>query len=312
MSHVSISNQPTDSFDEFKDLVSSTSFILKTCQRTLIIEPRVENIESPLMRECPELSFAGPKGYQFLLEVICGLRSRLLGENEIVGQFKEAYEGYLEKEKRNSDILLLLQKLFKDAKDIRTQYLSEVGQYSYAGITKKLISNRSTMNKLLVVGSGQLAEDILKVMHRKFDIHLLARNEEKVKELKNNYDFKILDWAKFNDAARYATIVNTIGSKEVLFSEKFFKTYLLLNGQKSLFIDLGSPSAIETNYDVGNGVIRLQDIFEMSEQLNQEKKGKIHQAMRGVEEVVQKRWSYLRKKSLMKSGLTTDEQSANC
>ena len=77
------------------------------------------------------------------------------------------------------------------------------------------------MNKILVVGSGQLAEDILKVMHRKFDIHLLARNEEKVKELKNNYDFKILDWSKFNDAARYGTIVNTIGSKEILSVKSF-------------------------------------------------------------------------------------------
>ena len=152
MSHVSIYNLPTDSFDEFKDLVSSTSFILKTCQRTLIIEPRVENIGVSINERMPELSFAGTKGYQFLLEVICGLRSRLLGENEIVGQFKEAYEGYLEKEKRNSDILLLLQKLFKDIKTLELSTFLKSLDIATQEL-QKLISNRSTMNKLLVVGS---------------------------------------------------------------------------------------------------------------------------------------------------------------
>ena len=93
----------------------------------------------------------------------------------------------------------------------------------------------------MITGSGQLTEDLLKVLHRKFDLHLLARNKEKVAKLKETYDFKVIAWEEFNEAINFGSIVNTIGSEDILFDEGFFKTFLLLNGQKKSFIDLGAP-----------------------------------------------------------------------
>ena len=60
------------------------------------------------------------------MEVICGLKSRLLGETEIVSQFKDAFDKFLNQEIRDPIVTLTLQKLFKDAKEIRHHHLSDV------------------------------------------------------------------------------------------------------------------------------------------------------------------------------------------
>ena len=295
LSFLSVYNLPVDTIDNEEQIRAHGHFILKTCQRTLVVTSEAHEICLSLRSQMSNL-LQGPDGYQFLLEVICGLKSRLLGETEIVYQFKEAFDKFLAQEVRDPIVALTLQKLFKDAKEIRKNHLGDVGQYSYAGMTKKLITNRDHGPLILLVGSGQLSQDILKVMSKKFNIHLRARNNEKIKELAQNFKFKELSWDYFKESTQYQVVINTVGSEEKLFNHQFFKTWLLLHGHRGLFIDLGSPSSIETTYDVTNGVIRLDDIFQMSDQLNEEKKEKIQEAQGGISHLVETRWSLLRKK----------------
>jgi len=125
---------------------------------------------------------------------------------------------------------------------------------------------------------------------------LLARNEDKVAELQKDFKFKTISWENFKEATQYQIVVNTVGSEETLFGPQFFRTWLLLHGHRGLFIDLGSPSCIDTSYDVTNGVIRLDDIFQMSDQLNEEKKEKIEEAQDGISKLVENRWMLLKKK----------------
>jgi len=70
------------------------AFVLQTCQRSLVLsfsEHAVDNHNDTLYHWKHEADEA----YIFLLETICGLNSKLLGENEIVGQFKSAYQQFL-------------------------------------------------------------------------------------------------------------------------------------------------------------------------------------------------------------------------
>ncbi len=308
MSFLTVFNLPVDTIENEDEIRLQGHFILKTCQRTLVVTSRSPKICLSLKSQINSI-LEGPRGYQFLLEVICGLKSRLLGETEIVSQFKEAFDSFLSQENRDPIVTLTLQKLFKDAKEIRHNHLGDVGQYSYAGMTKKLITNRDHGPLILLVGSGQLAKDILKVMNKKFNIHLLARNDHKVSSLQANYQFTPICWSNFKEASQYQVVVNTVGTYNSLFNQQFFKTWLLLHGHRGLFIDLGSPSSIETNYDVTNGVIRLDDIFQMSDQLNEEKREKILEAQGGIAKLVSNRWELLRKK-IMKDNLRPiiDEQ----
>ena len=101
--------------------LTGTTFILKTCQRSLVLSLNNCPFKSQDL-QAHELK-TGATAYFFLLETICGLKSKLIGENEIVGQFKEAYKIYSQSTFKDTKLLLILEKLFKDAKDIRTQYL---------------------------------------------------------------------------------------------------------------------------------------------------------------------------------------------
>src|SRR6476469_5778019 len=69
------------------------SFILSTCQRTIVLAMNHDPLRHP-EKLPPHDLVMGEAAYLFLLETICGLKSKLIGENEIVGQFKEAYKLY--------------------------------------------------------------------------------------------------------------------------------------------------------------------------------------------------------------------------
>ena len=129
-------------------------FSLKTCQRHLIIA--LGDIPSPALSgatQCQEMvERRGEDAYHYLLEVVCGIQSRVLVESEIVGQFKQAYGQYLQSPKRQRQLIRILEKLLKDAKEIRTDYLEGVGQKTYAAITRKLIFGQGIPKRILING----------------------------------------------------------------------------------------------------------------------------------------------------------------
>ncbi len=71
------------------------SFVMKTCQRTLVLSFGECNVSKPQNTEVSHEIYHGTEAYTYLLEIICGLKSKLVGENEIVGQFKTSYKEYV-------------------------------------------------------------------------------------------------------------------------------------------------------------------------------------------------------------------------
>jgi len=257
-------------------------FVLKTCQRTLILGfgklPFYHLEDQNDIRDM----YNGQQAYIFLLETICGLKSEVLAEYEVVGQFKEAYQQYVQLPFKKNHILTLMEKLFQDSKKIRTDYLTEIGQLTYAGIARKLIHSRFCDGDVLVVGSGSLAEDLVKLLKKKHRVFISARNSERVAALAMEHGLEIIAWRDYDIYKKFNSIVNTIGTEEILFDEDFFHSWkqsLPTNDRDSkLFIDLGSPSVINTHLSEADGVLRLEDIFRQSAQMNIEKMEKIARA----------------------------------
>lgn len=265
------------------------AFVLITCQRTIILTTS-EFSESD--RALGKYYF-GKSAYHFLMETICGLQSKLKGESEIVAQFKEAFSNYLKEDIRSSLILRVLEKLFKDAKEVRKEHLIKIGQQSYAGITRRIIQSKYDSGDVLILGSGQLARDSIKHLMKKYNIYISARNPEKVQEIINdfpNVDIKTVSWKDYKEYFKFDTYVNTIGCSGKIFAEEFFTGHCPNN---SIFVDLGSPSAIQTAYDKKQGVYRLGDILNHGSMLEEEKVEKIDQAKLAIESLVEKRAKHL-------------------
>jgi len=254
-------------------------FVLKTCQRTLVLGfgqlPFYHLEDQNDIREM----FTANHAYIFLLETICGLKSEVLAEYEIVGQFKDAYHNYSQLPFKKTNITSLLEKLFKDQKKIRTDHLREIGQLSYAGIARKLVHSKKCESDVLVIGSGSLSQDVIKLLKKKHKVFISARNSDKVQQLANEHSLEVIEWKNVDTYQKFDSIINTIGAHEILFDDAFFtnwKNSSLINDRDSkLFIDLGSPSVIKTELKEPDGVYRLEDIFRQSAQMNIEKMEKI-------------------------------------
>src|ERR1043165_3827603 len=76
--------------------------------------------------------FVGESAYQFCLEVVCGLHSPMVGETEVLGQFKELVSA--KNIERPPLISKFLHSILVDAKEIRHKHLSKLGGQSYGSL----------------------------------------------------------------------------------------------------------------------------------------------------------------------------------
>lgn len=270
----------------------SNAFVLRTCQRTLVL---AFNHFPFHHHNIPKHTLVtGQDAYLYLLETICGLKSKLIGENEIVGQFKEAYKIYSSSTIKDTKLLLILEKLFKDAKDIRTQYLIGISQKTYASLTRRHLIQKSKADHVVVVGSGALAEDLINQFKKKAKVSICARNAEKARELAETHGLSVIPWESRAGLSDFPFIANTVGVNEVLFDEVFFSNWK--NHSHKLFVDLGSPSSIKTSLPLSEGVVRLEDIFNEGAVIESQKQAQIAQAKAAMVSVALKRQALFNEK----------------
>lgn len=270
-------------------VISSDSafFMLSTCQRTLILSFEHINLTQEQQQSIIE-SKVGKEAYGYLLEIICGLKSKLLGENEIVGQFKTAYKQYMSIENKDSRLIAIIEKLFKDAKEIRSSYLTGLGQKTYSCIARKQIVSKHKACSVLIIGSGQLAEDLINQFKKKIDVFICARNSSAVRKLVKEHNIQSLPWEDFNKIKEFPFIANSIGFNGVLFNQDFFNEWAMKHNNK-LFVDLGSPSSISTTLSYHQGVMKLEDVFKEGAIHENHKKQQVEMARKALDGIVEKR-----------------------
>lgn len=277
-------------------LETSGLFVLRTCQRTLVMGFG-ERPNSIILDTKPLEVFNGRQAYSFLLETICGLKSKVLGEYEIVAQFKQAYAEYVALEQRETAIMQVLEKLFQDAKTVRSSHLLEIGSHTYGGLARKLLMRHCPEQKgrVLVMGSGKLAEETLKLLTRKFDVYLSARNFDRVATLHDTYGIRPVEWFSPGLYREFSLVVNTIGINKKIYCDEFFGDWHTRHdiGRRA-FIDLGSPSAISTHLESNHGVYRLEDVFRFQEELDEQKRSKLANAQAAIISLVEQRAEHLK------------------
>jgi len=287
LNNIFLLNYPSDVTVDLKKM-DQAPFILSTCQRNLVVYYNQESIS-------PTQGFSyqaqGVEAYQYLLEIICGLQSKLIAESEIVSQFKHAYKSYLEKENRNSSLIRVLEKLFKDAKCIRSEYLKGISQKTYSYIARKNLVGKYQGKEVLILGSGKMAEDLILQMNKKARIYLSSRNSQKARELKEQYKMiQIVDWDKKEEFSQFSHIANTIGYEGQLLSENFFDTWEKKHRRQfKLFLDLGSPSCIKTPMTLSEGVMRLEDVFQEGSIKQKQETEQIQLAQVNLEKIAHRR-----------------------
>lgn len=266
-------------------------FIIKTCQRTIILgfNQKPSQYVPKAIQTIEQLT--GKEAYQFVLETICGLKSKLLGEHEIVNQFKDAYTNYINSGKTNSHILSILEKIFKDAKEVRKKHLTEIGLLTYAGIARKILIEDKYTGPVIVYGSGQLAEDLLRILIKKFEVTLCARNEVAAKKLIEKYGGNFLPFEQRNTQQEFQIYINTIGTTDNIFTDNHLNK--IQDNENFIFIDMTEPSPIPSSFNESKHFFRLDTIFKKGKELGQKNQQKIESALKKINDITQHRHTNL-------------------
>jgi len=190
----------------------------RTCLRRIVLLHRSETVA--LIPNLPGGSetYSGQAAYNFLLEVICGLRSPLVAETAVMGQFKEfCATAAFPRNEWGAFLRRLTSDLLVDAKRVRSSHLEGLGSQSYGGMVRQHLKG---VPSVIVLGAGQLAEEILPWIVGKTDVTVCARNVDRAKTL--TADFPQLHVAQFQlatalDETRETAVVIAapIGASEV-------------------------------------------------------------------------------------------------
>ena len=100
-------------------------------------------------------TLAEEDAYALLLEVLCGLRSPMLGETQVMGQFK-AFLASVPAE--HAWVKRIGQRLLADAGAVREQHLRNLGSRTYGSAVRHRVAG---VERLAIIGTGQLASEVL-------------------------------------------------------------------------------------------------------------------------------------------------------
>jgi glutamyl-tRNA reductase len=142
---------------ELYAVIASTEHqILEELRKTLV-ESR--SYEKPLENEF--YTYTEPESIEHLFKVACGLDSMVLGETEILGQLKKAYDLALQHKHTSGRLNKAFQRAFYVAKHIRTETNIQRGSVSVGSaaveLAEKIFSDLKNRN-VMIIGAGDTGE----------------------------------------------------------------------------------------------------------------------------------------------------------
>jgi glutamyl-tRNA reductase len=133
--------------------VSPGEAVWRTCLREIAFvgDASPEHLQGDLLE--------GEDAYAHLLAVVCGLHSPIVGETEVMHQFKRFLA---ELPPSHAGLGPLGQRLLADARLVRTEYLIGLGSRSYGSVVRRHLRHAS---RVALIGTGMLAREILPFAH---------------------------------------------------------------------------------------------------------------------------------------------------
>ncbi|MBU63819.1 MAG: glutamyl-tRNA reductase [Opitutae bacterium] len=279
---------PADSIDDFyKGLQElpglKESLVLNTCNRTEIYvsgngSPPLDPVREYLMNfrgldnaflEKHTYRRQGEAVVKHALEVTSGIDSQMVGETEILGQVKDAYDDALNRESTGKVLNRVFQKSFQAAKWARTHTGISRGQVNLGNVICELarrIYGEMKDCRFLAVGSGEVAEmtveafssrgsQAITITGRTFDWCPLSRN--KPSELAEKVGGFTLGFDSFKESLHLFDVVlcSTAGTDPILPYETVRKAIAKRPARPLFLIDVSMPR------DVDQSVSNLESVY---------------------------------------------------
>lgn len=140
---------------------------------------------------------------EHLFKVACGLESMVLGETEILGQLKKAYETALERRHTGIRLNRAFQKAFNVAKQIRSETTIQRGSVSVGSVAVELarkIFSSLREHQVMIIGAGDTSEKTARALLNRgaHSIIVSNRSHDRAVELAAELEGRAVhfeDWA---------------------------------------------------------------------------------------------------------------------
>tara|TARA_Y100001936_G_scaffold75053_1_gene73688 strand:- start:1638 stop:2852 length:1215 start_codon:yes stop_codon:yes gene_type:complete len=248
--------------EEFGHFVESF-FALSTCNRTEIYYFGEPGTSISIAQKTLEFLgcndsvrrglyfFDGEEAIQHMCSVASGLDSQVLGEQEILGQFKKSAHIYTKLGTLNSQLLKITNEIISIAKAARTETKVGFNPLSVSGLSLKIVQEifeDPSQQKLTIVGAGQMAMNVIGNFYDNGIKNIHAVNRSK-KFLQINDSFSLVT----SNLSKLATLIQTtdilvtsVNSPLPVIGKGLIEDAMRLRANKPmLLIDLGVPRNVE-------------------------------------------------------------------
>jgi glutamyl-tRNA reductase len=247
--------------------IAEEAVILSTCNRVEIyaatsLEPRraftelqeflvrIHDYRDPLTDELYKIS--EPDSVEHLFKVASGLDSMVLGETEILGQLKKAYELALQHQHTGARLNKAFQRAFNVAKHIRTETNIQRGSISVASVAVELaekIFDSLKERQVMVIGAGETSEKAARALLSRgaHSVIVSNRSHERAVALAAELGGRAVhfeDWAKEFEKIDIV-ISSTSAPHYVLDRARLEPLMKLRKNRPLLLIDIAVPRDIE-------------------------------------------------------------------
>ncbi|HST29724.1 MAG TPA: glutamyl-tRNA reductase [Chthoniobacterales bacterium] len=211
-----------------------------------------------------------------LFRVVCGIDSMVIGETEILGQAKKAYESARASGSAGRYLHRLFQRAFRVAKHVRTHTNITRGAVSVGSVAVDLaqkIFGDLRNCKVLVLGAGETSEKTARALISRgvTDLRVSNRSAERADNLAQAIAIRAVPFQNWLEQCREVDILVTSTSSEMsLLSRADLEPMLRERIDRPLFIiDIAVPRNVDANVDDLEGVYlydidSLQSIAEQS------------------------------------------------
>lgn len=218
-----------------------------------------ERIEGAIQTARRAKIYIGEDGFRHACEVTASLNSLVVGEREIITQFRNAYEKCSALGLTGDTIRLLVKKAIETAKKVYTETDIARNPVSVVSLAyRKLKALQVDLDaRFLIVGAGvtntAMARYLKKHGYRNFSVfnRTLANADKLAVELGGSaYELSALQ----NYSEGFDVIVTCTGSEDAIITEKIYRSLVGDDHKRKVVIDLAVPNdldpAILENWDV--------------------------------------------------------------
>ncbi len=213
--------------------------------------------------------YAGADAVRHLFRVASSLDSLVLGEPQILGQVKDAFELARKTGTVGRSLHRTVPRALRTAKRVRTETALGAGQVSVPSVAVDLarqIFGEIRGKNVVLIGSGEMAETVAKLLRNGGSrLIVVGRNAARVAVLSRAVEGEGWSWDKLPEALVEADVVVTSTSAPgfVVGRELLASLRRKRKGRSLFFIDLAVPRDVEPQVEALDGVF-LYNVDDLS------------------------------------------------